>query len=110
MKKDCLNREFYKRIGINGLILYSIYLAAKGKESCAFEMIVKECFSLFPKVFNFQLIKKWPDSRKIDRPLRILRKRKLIEGDPKAGFSLTKSGKEAAESIAVILGQRRLQI
>lgn len=99
-----------KKISINNMILFSIYSAMGRSRKCAFEKIVKECFLLFPEVFGFQSIKKWPDSRKLDRPLRDLKKRKLIEGDCQKGFFLTKSGKESAEGTAKVLGQRSLQI
>jgi len=49
-----------------------------------------------------------PDSRKIDRPLRTLRKRRLIKGDPKTFFTLTKTGQKIAEEIATTFRQRKL--
>ena len=92
---------------LNDLIIFGIY-SAGGK--CAFEQLIKECFSLFPDCFSFPENKKWPDSRKLDRPLRTLRKKKLITGDPRAFFSLTKIGRKKAEEIARIFKQGRLNL
>jgi len=102
--------EIYKKIGINNLILFAIYAFDGKKIECTFENLVKKCFEMFPGAFSFDSIKKWPDSRKLDRPLRELRDKKLIEGSPKKSFSLTKQGKISIEGIAKNFGQRRLQI
>jgi hypothetical protein len=50
----------------------------------------------------------WPDSRKLDRPLRALRNEKLIIGDPKTYFILTKLGEEKATFISKSLRQGKL--
>jgi len=92
---------------LNDLIIFCLYSA---KSRCSFEELIKECFSLFPEYFSFSKIKKWPDSRKLDRPLRTLRKRKLIIGGPNTYFSLTKLGRKQAEEISKILSQAKLQI
>lgn len=90
------------------IILYSIYSVTSDRGKCDFERLVKECFTLFPEAFCFSKYPKWPDARKLDRPLRALRQKKLIEGDLKNFFSLTKSGKSAAEEIARNFYQRKL--
>ena len=100
MKKKYFEEEFYTNKSINNLILFSIYSVSGKKEKCSFEELIKECFNLFPKVFSFSSYPKWPDARKLDRPLRFLRKRKLITGNPKTYFSLTKAGKKIAVEIA----------
>ena len=94
---------------MNNLILLSIYLIILNKEKCCFERLVKECFTLFPEKFGFQKYPKWPDSRKLDRSLRTLRRQKLIVGDPKTIFSLTKKGKKIAEETFKIFRQKRLK-
>jgi hypothetical protein len=96
-----------KKISINELILFCLL----NKDSaCDFEDLVKECFLSFPKAFCFSRNKKWPDSRKLDRPLRLLRKRKLIKGDSETGFSLTISGRQRAEEAARSFRQEKLKI
>ena len=97
-------------MGINNLLLFSIFSVLDKKQKCTFERLVQECFSLFGDAFGFKTLPEWPDSRKLDRPLRTLRKNKLIAGDPKNFFSLTKTGKKSAEDIFKILSQKKLQI
>ena len=105
-----INKELYQRVSLNDLIIFSIFSVLKEKQKCDFEKLIKECFELFPKAFGFAKISKWPDSRKLDRPLRSLRKRKLIKGDPKTYFSLTLAGKDRAEEVAKIFQQQSLKI
>ena len=88
-------------------ILFAIYSVTSSKDKCNFERLIKECFTLFPETFSFSKYPQWPDSLKLDRQLRTLRKRKLINGDPKTYFSLTKPGKKIAEEIAKTFGQRK---
>lgn len=109
MKKISFDEELYKTKSINNLILFGIYSVSEKKEKCTFENLVKECFSLFPKTFSFPKYPKWPDSRKLDRPLRTLRKRKLITGNPKTAFSLTRSGKKLAEEMTKAFRQRKIK-
>ncbi len=110
MKKKTIEEELYKKISINDLILFSIYSIIENREKCTFEKLAKECFTLFPRSFSFSQFPNWPDSRKLDRPLRSLRKRKLITGNPKTLFSLTKIGKKIAGETAKIFRQRKLKI
>ncbi len=107
MKKINKNLAFDKT-SINDLILFNIYSVIVNNEICSFERLLKECFTLFPEVFGFARYPLWPDSRRLDRPLRSLRDGKLIKGDPKTEFFLTKEGKEKAQQIAKILRQGKL--
>jgi len=109
MKKSS-NKEQYKNLGINELILLGIHLIANNGKKCTFERLVRESFNLFPEAFCFSKNPEWPDSRKLDRPLRTLRKRKLITGNPKTYFSLTKLGKKIAVEILKTFRQKKLQI
>ena len=99
-----INKE---KKSLNDLIIFCIYSLGK---KCSFEELVKECFSLFSEFLSFPKIKQWPDSRKLDRPLRILRKRRLITGSPKTSFSLTKLGKKRAEEIVRTFQQGKLEL
>jgi len=107
MKKS-FDKELYKNLGINELILLGIYSIVNNGEKCTFERLVKESFNLFPETFCFSKNPEWPDSRKLDRPLRTLRKRKLITGNPKTFFTLTKLGKKIAEETSKAFRQRKL--
>ena len=93
---------------VNDLILFCIHSVTQNNEQCSFERLVKECFTLFPETLRFERYPIWPDSRKLDRPLRALRNEKLIIGDPKTYFILTKIGEEKAAAVAKILRQGRL--
>jgi len=97
--------ELYKEALINDLVLFCLF--SRGKES-SFEQIVKQCFGDFPKAFCLSKIKKWPDSRKVDKSLRRLEKKKLIKGNIKDGFSLTSLGRKKAEEAAKVFRQERL--
>lgn len=101
--------KIYEKIGIADLILFSIYSLGSKKEGCTLERLVKECFVLFPESFNFPKYPDWPDSRKLDRSLRSLRQKKLIEGDPKTLFSVTKKGEKEALEIEKRFKQKKLE-
>ena len=105
-KKD-KNLNFSK-VSVNDLILFCIHSVIANSEQCSFERLVKECFTLFPDTLKFTRYPIWPDSRKLDRPLRALRDEKLIIGDPKTYFILTKSGEEKAAAVSKTLRQGKL--
>ena len=122
--KKTFDGQLYKKAKITDLILFGINSVIEGdedksssspfatarenKEKCTFERLIKECFTLFPESFSFSKYPQWPDSLKLDRQLRTLRKRKLITGDPKTSFSLTKLGKKIALETAKTFRQRKL--
>lgn len=108
MKKPNKNLMVLENKPINELILFAIFVVEEAKESCVFERLLKECFSLFPKAFGFKRYNRWPDARKLDRSLRTLRSKKLISGDPTTFFSLTLQGRKEAEALAKILRQKKL--
>lgn len=107
-KKVAFDEEIYKRLGINNLILFGIYSLTSKQKKCTFEKLMKECFTLFPRAFSFPQFSQWPDARKLDRPLRFLRKRKLIKGDPKTFFSLTELGERTVKDVVRFLTQKKL--
>jgi len=106
--KKAFVSELYKRISVHDLILFGVYSVNSKKEKCTYGRLVKECFNLFPKSFSFSEMPNWPDSRKLDRSLRSLRKKKMLIGDPKNFFNLTKLGKKSAEDIGKTFRQGRL--
>ena len=107
-KAKAFDAEVYKKAPITDLILFGINSIMENKEKCTFERLTKECFTLFPQVFSFSKYSQWPDSRKLDRQIRTLRQRKLITGDPKTSFTLTKLGKKTALETAKTFLQRKL--
>jgi len=93
---------------VNDLILFCVHSVVLNNEQCSFERLVKECFTLFPETLKFERYPIWPDSRKLDRPLRALRNGKLIIGDPKSYFLLTKTGEARAATLSKALRQGKL--
>ena len=93
---------------VNDLILFCIHSVVSNNEQCSFDRLIKECFTLFPETLRFQRYPIWPDSRKLDRPLRALRDEKFIVGDPKSYFLLTKDGEKKAAQISKALRQGKL--
>lgn len=83
----------YTQMDIHSLILICIDNITVNNEDCTFERLVYECFTNFSKTFCLFRYPQWPDSNKLDRPLRKLRERGLIVGSPKIGFLLTEDGK-----------------
>jgi len=95
-----------KSNSINDLILFILY--SFGAKGCSFERLMKECFNQFPQIFSLKGSSQWPDTRKLDRPLRDLRKRKLIKGDPQTFFTLAPLGKKRAKEIVETFKQGKL--
>ncbi len=91
-------------------MLFSLYLALDKNKKCTFSRLVKKCFLSFPEIFSFSDIAEWPDSRKLDRPLRILKEEKMIKGELQGSFQLTKKGEKKAKEISGRLAQMRLKI
>ena len=106
MIKDKNNKS--SNFSVNDLILFCIHSIALNSEQCSFERLIKECFTLFPETLKFERYPIWPDSRKLDRPLRAIRKEKLIIGDPKTYFILTETGEQKALAVAKALRQGKL--
>ncbi len=97
------------KISKDNLILFCVFSINEKKEKCSFEKLVKECFSCFPQVFSLGSYP-WPDSRKLDRPLRYLKNKNFLNINFKKEFSLTKKGIKKAEEVINILRQTKLKI
>src|SRR3990167_8914806 len=93
------NENNYSIIGTDNLMVFAIQSITNNNEAATFERIVKECFSLFPKSFCLFRYPEWPDSNKVDRPLRKLREKGYITGNPQLGFLLTPFGERLARKI-----------
>ncbi|MDD2732011.1 MAG: hypothetical protein PHI53_02330 [Candidatus Pacebacteria bacterium] len=110
MKKKKFYQEIYQKASVSDLILFCVSSIGEKKEKCTFERLVSECFNLFPKTFKLSSSLNWPDSRKLDRPLRTLRKRELVKLSPESSYALTKSGRKKVEGINKLFGQTSLEI
>lgn len=91
--------EVYLNTPNDQLIAYAILSVKRKGDDCTFERLVKECFELFPKSFSFSRYPDWPDSLKLDRPLRDLRHKKIIFGKNDTSFKLTGLGDRFAVEI-----------
>jgi len=96
------------KIGVENLIVFVLYDGAAKTGGLNFENLAKQCFEQFPQIFALSGYPKLLDTRKLDRPLRDLRKRGLITGNPKSSFSLTPKGKKIAEDLTKVLRQKKL--
>jgi hypothetical protein len=93
MKQSEHECPLYRQLDLYDLILICIDSVARKGEDCTFERLVFECFITFPNAFGLFRYPQWPDSNKLDRPLRKLRERGLVVGGHKTGFVLTEDGK-----------------
>jgi hypothetical protein len=101
--------EVYKKESVNDLILISFFYLENSGQKIIFEELLGKCFDFFPKKFNFLKHLGWPDSRKLDRPLRILRERGMIKNERNV-FSLTKKGRKRAMEIMNVFRQKKLNL
>lgn len=86
---------------INELILLSMQSILHTKKKCSFGDIINECFKTYPEIFSLADYPKYPDSLKLDRPLRELRNDGLIKGNPVTFYSITFVGREYLDKIKV---------
>lgn len=100
--------DIYSKLTLEKLIIFSILSVLRRKEECTFERLVKESYTLFPESFKFYRYPEWPDSLKLDRPLRDLRRHRYIVGNPKKAYSLTKLGEKYALIVEKELGNKQL--
>ena len=110
LKIQLQGKVMSEKMSISDFILLALLSLNRNsaKKNCTFESVLKECFNLSPKTFSFPKNPNWPDARKIDRPLRSLRRKGLIKGSPDTSFSFTKKGKKKAEELLKLLRQKRL--
>jgi len=101
-------KEVIIKTSVIDIILFCIHSIVLNNEKCSFERLIKECFTLFPDTLKLKRYPIWPDSRKLDRPLRTLRNEKLVIGDLKTYFILTKEGEKKAAEIEKTLRQGKL--
>lgn len=105
-----MKKKYPQPVNIKDLIFVSIYSVLNKSKKCNFNKLIKECFSSFPEAFSFSDIPEWPDSRKLDRPLRGLKENKMIKGEVQDSFKLTKKGEKRAKEVSEYLRQMRLKI
>ena len=87
------------RAPLDDMILLSLSSVLEKKSKCSFSDLVKECFTRYPTYYSLSEIPEYPDSLKLDRPLRSLRSKGLLKGSPKTHYSFTKAGKEYLDNL-----------
>jgi len=104
-----MKRKKTAGVSINHLILLVIWNFSEKKEKCTFEKLTKECFETFPESFslgNYPL----PDSRKLDRPIRLLKSKKMVKPASGSGLVPTKKGEAKAREINRVFSQEKLKL
>ncbi|MCJ7804242.1 hypothetical protein MUP35_00705 [Patescibacteria group bacterium] len=81
------------------LILLGIQNTIEKKKKCSYGDLINELFSKYPGIFSIADYLKWPDTLKLDRPLRSLRSDRLITGSPITFYSLTPLGQEKTRQL-----------
>jgi len=102
-----MSKDLPDKISIENLIVFVLYSFSR-QGQLKFEDLAKQCFDQFPQIFSLRNYSKLLDARKLDRPLRALRRRGLISGKPTSSFSLTPPGKKLAEELTKVLRQKKL--
>jgi hypothetical protein len=94
---------------LEDLIMIVLYESLGRGEKCSFGKIVVNSFHKFPDDFSLTEYKSYPDSLKLDRPLRELREKGLISGSPITYYFLTPLGKKVAEKLAAIENPKNIE-
>lgn len=95
----------YTSVSLTKLTIFAISKIAKNGEECAYERVVKECFSLFPKRFGLQRYPEWPDGARIKIEILRCRDNGWVTGNEKNGFQITSLGKRVADEVLIELQQ-----
>lgn len=102
-REKVLSTYTYLNLNLQDLIIIGIFYVSEKNETCTFEKLVAECYQKFPKSFSFKRYPQWPDSLKLDRPIRTLRNKGLIVGTIKDVIFLTQFGREKAIELIKLL-------
>jgi hypothetical protein len=98
MRKS-FDENIYTSLSLTKLTIFAISKIAENSEECAYERVIKECFTLFPKRFSLQRYPQWPDGARIKIEILRCRDNGWLTGNEKTAFQLTSIGKRAAEEV-----------
>lgn len=98
MKKQ-FDERIYSSISLTKLTILAINEIVSNGEECAYERIVKECFTLFPTRFCFRRYPEWPDGSRIKIEILRCRDNGWVTGNEKNGFQITLLGKRVAQEV-----------
>jgi len=99
------NEKIYTSLSLTKLTIFAISKIAENGEECAYERIVKECFTIFPKRFSFQRYPDWPDGTRVKIEILRCRDKGWVTGNEKKGFQLTSMGRRVADEVLKELQQ-----
>jgi hypothetical protein len=108
MKKQ-FDERIYSSISLTKLTILAINEIVSNGEECAYERVVKECFTLFPKRFSFQRYPEWPDGTRVKIEILRCRDNGWVTGNEKNGFQITLLGKRAAQEVLKDLQEERVK-
>lgn len=91
--------RIYTSISLTKLTIFAINEITRKNEECAYERIVKECFTLFSKRFSFQRYPEWPDGSRIKIEILRCRDHGWVTGNEKSGFKITSLGRRVAYEV-----------
>ena len=97
--KSLFNESIYTEVSLTKLTIFAIAKIVESGEECAYERVVKECFTLFPKRFSFQRYPDWPDGTRVKIEILRCRDKGWVTGNEKKGFQLTSMGRRVAEEV-----------
>jgi len=97
--------NFYSKITLNDLVVYSIYYLHKQGSEITSEDIISACFVLFPKRFSLRKYPQWPDAGNVSRRWSDCKSKGYLRGNAVEGFQLTARGIKRAEKVEKSLGK-----
>jgi len=97
--KSPFDEKVYTSISLTKLTIFAISKVVENSEECAYERLVKECFSLFPKRFSFQRYPEWPDGARVKIEILRCRDNGYVTGNEKKGFQITSLGIRVANEL-----------
>ena len=103
--KGSFEENVYTSVSLTKLTIFAISKIAESGEECAYERVVKECFTFFPKRFSFQRYPEWPDGTRVKIEILRCRDKGWVTGNEKTGFQITSLGKRVAEEVVKELQQ-----
>jgi len=105
MMGNSFDEGIYTSVSLTKLTIFAISTIENNGEECAYERVVKECFTLFPKRFSLQRYPEWPDGARIKIEILRCRDNGWVTGNEKNGFQITSLGRRVAEEVLKELQQ-----
>ena len=103
------DENIYISISLTKLTIFAIKEISENGEECAYERVLKECFTLFPKRFCLQRYPEWPDGSRIKIEIHRCRDNGWITGNEKNGFHITLLGKRVAQEVFIELQEEKVK-